>query len=54
MTEPADTNSAQQAQRDADDMGTPTDADTDPDAQAHLDPSGEPSRDNLGNQSGAS
>jgi hypothetical protein len=52
MTEPSETESAQRTQRDADDMGT-----TEVDEKAkkeHFDRTGEPDRDSLGNQEGAS
>lgn len=52
MTTPSQTESAQRAQRDANDMGT-TETDEHA-AQEHLDRTGEPERDNLGNQDGAS
>jgi hypothetical protein len=52
MTDPSETESAKRTQRDADDMGT-----TESDEKAkkeHFDRTGEPDRDNLGNQEGAS
>lgn len=49
---PSETESAQRAQRDADEMGT-TKADEKA-AKKHFDRTGEPERDNLGNQDGAS
>ncbi len=52
MTEPGNTRSAKRAQHDADQMGTTVDDELA--AEEEYDRTGEPERDNLGNQEGAS
>lgn len=52
MSEPSDTDSAQRAQEQANEMGSTEDDERA--AQEHVDRTGEPQRDNLGNQEGAS
>lgn len=52
MTEASNSGSAQRAQEQADEMGATEDDDRR--ADEHFDRTGEPERDNLGNQEGAS